>query len=68
MTAGATYRAGRWSMTGRAEYRAGDREDRYGVTFAALRQIGEGRAVGGALNWFTAEAPGGARRAPPTCS
>ncbi|HYI48472.1 MAG TPA: hypothetical protein VEX35_08415 [Allosphingosinicella sp.] len=61
ITAGATYRAGRWSLTGRAEYRAGDREDRYGATFAALRQIGEGRAVGGALNWFTAEAPGGAR-------
>ena len=60
MTAGATYRAGRWSITGRAEYRAGDREDRYGVTFAALRQIGEGRAVGGALNWFTARAEGGA--------
>jgi uncharacterized repeat protein (TIGR01451 family) len=61
VTAGATYRAGRWSLTGRAEYRAGDREDRYGATFAALRQIGEGRAVGGAINWFTAEAPGGAR-------
>lgn len=61
VTAGATYRAGRWSLTGRAEYRAGDREDRYGATFAALRQIGEGRAVGGAINWFTAEAAGGAR-------
>ena len=63
VTAGATYRAGRWSITGRAEYRAGDREDRYGVTLAALRQIGEGRAVGGALNWFTAEAAGRRRDA-----
>jgi uncharacterized repeat protein (TIGR01451 family) len=60
VTAGATYRAGRWSVTGRAEYRAGDREDRYGLTIAALRQIGEGRAVGGALNWFTATAESGA--------
>jgi len=60
VTAGATYRTPRWSITGRAEYRVGDREDRYGVTFAALRQIGEGRAVGGALNWFTARADGGA--------
>lgn len=59
-TAGATWRAGRWSITGRAEYRDGEREDRYGLTIAALRQIGEGRAVGGALNWFTAEAAGGA--------
>jgi uncharacterized repeat protein (TIGR01451 family) len=61
LTAGATYRAGRWSVTGRAEYRAGDQGDRYGLTAAALRQIGDGEAVGGALNWFVAEGPGGAR-------
>jgi uncharacterized repeat protein (TIGR01451 family) len=61
ITAGATWRAGRWSLTGRAEYRDGERENRYGVTFAGLRQIGEGRAAGGALNWFTAEGVGGAR-------
>jgi len=60
VTAGATYRTQRWSITGRAEYRAGDREDRYGLTLAALRQIGEGRAVGGAFNWFTARADNGA--------
>ena len=60
VTAGATYRSDRWSITGRAEYRAGDKEDRYGITLAALRQIGQGRAVGGALNWFTATAEGGA--------
>ncbi len=60
VTAGATYRGDRWSITGRAEYRAGDREDRYGLTLAALRQIGEGQAVGGAFNRFTAEARGGA--------
>jgi uncharacterized repeat protein (TIGR01451 family) len=60
LTAGATYRSGRWSITGRAEYRDGDRENRYGMTVAALRQIGEGRAVGGALNWFTARSQGGA--------
>ncbi|HEY0445850.1 MAG TPA: hypothetical protein VGD19_05290 [Allosphingosinicella sp.] len=60
VTAGATYRADRWSVTGRAEYRAGDRGDRYGVTAAALRQIGEGSALGGAFNWFTAESEGGA--------
>jgi len=59
VTAGATYRAGPWSITGRAEYRAGDREDRYGLTVAALRQIGEGRAVGGAFNWLSASAAGG---------
>jgi hypothetical protein len=60
LTAGATYRAGDWSVTGRAEYRFGSEGDRYGGTLAALRQIGEGSAAGGALNWFTARGPGGA--------
>jgi len=58
-TAGATYRADRWSLTGRAEYRHGETEDRWGFTAAALRQIGEGSAAGGALNWFTASGPAG---------
>jgi uncharacterized repeat protein (TIGR01451 family) len=60
VTAGTTYRTGPWSMTARAEYRAGSRGDRYGVTAAALRQIGEGRALGAALDWFTAKGPAGA--------
>ncbi len=60
VTAGATYRAELWTVTGRAEYRAGSRDDRYGVTVAALRQIGEGSALGGAANWFTAKSAGGA--------
>ncbi|HEX8579278.1 MAG TPA: hypothetical protein VF655_06755 [Allosphingosinicella sp.] len=60
LTAGATYRNGAWSITGRAEYRAGDRDDRYGFTAAALRQIGEGSAAGGSFNWFTAKAANGA--------
>ena len=60
VTAGATYRKDAWSVTGRAEYRAGGQGDRYGITAAALRQIGEGQAAGGSLNWFTAKADGGA--------
>jgi uncharacterized repeat protein (TIGR01451 family) len=60
LTAGATYRAGDWSVTGRAEYRAGDLDDRYGITAAALRQIGDGRAIGGAFSWFVAKAENGA--------
>jgi uncharacterized repeat protein (TIGR01451 family) len=60
LTAGATYRKGDWSVTGRGEYRDGERDDRYGVTAAALRQIGDGNAAGGALNWFTAKAENGA--------
>lgn len=61
MTAGATYRGKDWSLAGRAEYRDGDLGDRYGLTVSALRQIGEGRAFGGALNWFRAEKKGGVR-------
>jgi uncharacterized repeat protein (TIGR01451 family) len=60
VTAGATYHGDRWSWTGRAEYRAGETTDRYGVTTALLRQIGEGRAVGGLLSWFRAKEEGGA--------
>ncbi|HEY0086628.1 MAG TPA: hypothetical protein VGB65_12060, partial [Allosphingosinicella sp.] len=60
VTAGATYRNGAWSITGRAEYRAGGQDDRYGFTAAALRQIGDGQAAGGSFNWFTAKADNGA--------
>lgn len=60
VTAGATYRARLWSLTGRAEYRAGSEGDRYGVTAAALRQIGDGSAIGGAFDWFTAKGRTGA--------
>lgn len=60
VTGGATYRGDRWSWTGRAEYRDGETTTRYGLTTAILRQIGEGRAVGGAFSWFRANEIGGA--------
>ncbi len=60
VTGGATYRADLWSWTGRAEWRDGDSSKRYGLTTAILRQIGEGKAVGGAFSWFKAKAEGGA--------
>ena len=60
VTAGATYRGDRWSWAGRAEYRDGENEDRYGLTTSLLRQIGEGSAVGGAFSWLRAEQDGGA--------
>ena len=60
VTAGATFHGDRWSWTGRAEYRDGEITDRYGITTAILRQIGEGRAVGGLLSWFRAKEQGGA--------
>ena len=54
ITAGASYRGERWSAVGRAEFRAGDRTDRYGLTVSALRSLGEGRALGGQFSWFRA--------------
>ncbi len=54
VTAGATYRGDRWSLASRAEFRAADRSDRYGLTISALRQLGEGRALGGQFSWFRA--------------
>ena len=60
LTAGATWRSERWTVTGRGEYRDGDRDNRYGATFGALRQVGEGSAVGGSFNWFTARTADGA--------
>ena len=59
VTAGATYRGERWSIAGRAEFRDGERDNRYGLTLATLRQIGEGRAFGGSLSWFRAHQAGG---------
>ena len=59
VTAGASYRGKDWSITGRGEYRDGDTTNRYGVQFAGLRQIGEGRAFGGAFSWFRAKQAGG---------
>lgn len=59
-TLGATYRNGPWSIAGRAEVRDGEREDRRGVTLSALRQIGEGSALGGAFSWLRADQEGGA--------
>jgi uncharacterized repeat protein (TIGR01451 family) len=61
VTAGASYRSKVWSLTGRAEYRDGETTNRYGFNMAALRQIGEGRAFGGALSWYRAQQAGGAQ-------
>ncbi len=59
LTGGATYRGDRWSWNGRAEYRGGARSTRYGVITSALRQLGEGQAIGGTFSWFTAKEKAG---------
>jgi uncharacterized repeat protein (TIGR01451 family) len=60
LTAGLTYHGKKWSWTGRAEYRDGETTNRYGFTAATIRQIGEGRAVGGLFTYFKARQDGGA--------
>lgn len=53
------WRSGPWSANGRAEYRDGQFADRMGATFAVIRQIGEGRAVGSNLVWTRSTTAGG---------
>ena len=54
ITTGATYRGDFWTMTGRAEYRDGETANRYGAQLGALRQLGEGRALGALASWTKA--------------
>ncbi|MBI0475855.1 DUF11 domain-containing protein [Sphingomonas sp. MA1305] len=53
-TLGATYRAARWSWTGRVEYRASAEEDRIGLTTSLLRTLGEGKTLASSLKAYTA--------------
>ena len=55
MTAGAAWRKDLWSATIRGEFRDGEYAERYGVTGAAIRQIGEGKVLGGGITWTRAE-------------
>jgi len=59
-TLGAAWRKGRWSVTARGEVRDGETADRTGVTFGAIRQLGEGSLVGSGGTWTRAETAGGA--------
>ncbi|KWV92732.1 hypothetical protein AUC45_00735 [Erythrobacter sp. YT30] len=60
VTFGAAWRKDRWSLTARGEYRDGELADRTGVTFGAIRQLGEGSIVGSGATWTRAETPNGA--------
>lgn len=58
ISAGATYRSNRWTLTGRAEYRDGELANRYGLTLGGLRQLGEGQAVGALFTYAKASGAG----------
>lgn len=55
VTFGGAWRKDRWSVTARGEYRDGEQADRKGVTFGAIRQLGEGSIVGSGVTWTHAE-------------
>lgn len=58
ISAGATYRTQRWTLTGRAEYRDGELANRYGLTLGGLRQLGEGQALGALFTYAKASGSG----------
>ncbi len=51
-TLGATFRAQRWSWTGRLEYRDGKTDDRLGIITSLLRTLGEGKTIASSLRAF----------------
>lgn len=59
-TFGAAWRKDRWSVTARGELRDGETADRAGLTFGAIRQLGEGSLVGSGTTWTRSQAQGGA--------
>jgi uncharacterized repeat protein (TIGR01451 family) len=58
ISTGATYRADRWTLTGRGEYRDGEIANRHGLTLGGLRQLGEGRALGALFTYAKASGSG----------
>lgn len=54
LSLGASWRAERWTLTARGEWRSGEVARRRGLTLGALRQLGEGRMVGAGLTWTRA--------------
>ncbi len=61
VTLGANWRSGLWSSTVRGEWRGGQYANRKGVTFGAIRQIGEGSMVGAGFTWTSAKGDNGAK-------
>jgi len=59
VTLGAAWRKDRWSATARGEHRDGEFADRKGVTFGAIRQLGEGSVVGSGFTWTKADGENG---------
>lgn len=59
-TLGFGWRKELWSLALRGELREGESADRKGLTFGAIRQLGQGSIVGSGATWTRATSPGGA--------
>jgi hypothetical protein len=59
LTLGASWRSHQWTTTLRGEWRAGEFARRKGVTFGAIRQLGEGSMVGSGISWTHANGSDG---------
>jgi hypothetical protein len=57
---GLSWKADRWAARTRAEYRNGEFADRRGLSAAVIREMDEGKMVGGGFTWTRATAPTGA--------
>ncbi|MXO49310.1 hypothetical protein GRI69_13710 [Erythrobacter vulgaris] len=55
ITLGASWRKDRWAANARGEHRDGEQSDRTGLTFGAIRQLGEGSVLGSGFTWTRAE-------------
>ena len=59
-TLGGAWSSGPWNARARGEYRDGEFANRAGVTFAAIRELGNGKVAGGGFTWTEATSPDGA--------
>ncbi len=59
-TFGVAWRKDLWSIAARGELRDGESADRKGLTFGAIRQLGQGSLVGSGTTWTRATTVGGA--------
>lgn len=56
-TIGGAFSKGKWNARARGEYRDGEFANRAGVTFAAIRELGNGSVAGGGFTWTEATSP-----------
>ena len=61
VTMGSTYRAARWSLNGRIEYRDATGQDRLGLTLNFLRALGEGKTLASSVKAYRVSQAGGAK-------